>query len=136
LDESIFPKFPFGFGLSYTSFSYANLSLSKKVMNMRDSIAVSFTLTNTGKIAGAEVVQLYLHNKRASVVMPVKALKDFQKIMLQPGESKKIQFNINKEKLSFYNANLKWDAEPTDFDLMIGSSSEDIRLKESFELKK
>jgi beta-glucosidase len=105
-------------------------------MNMRDSIAVSFTLTNKGKIAGAEVVQLYLHNKRASVVMPVKALKDFQKIMLQPGESKKIKFNINKEKLSFYNANLKWDAEPTDFDLMIGSSSEDIRLKESFELKK
>jgi beta-glucosidase len=82
------------------------------------------------------VVQLYLHNKRASVVMPVKALKDFQKIMLQPGESKKIQFNINKEKLSFYNAHLKWDAEPTDFDLMIGASSDDIRLKESFELKK
>jgi beta-glucosidase len=136
LDESIFPKFPFGFGLSYTSFSYANLSLSKKVMNMRDSIAVSFTLTNTGKIAGAEVVQLYLHNKRASVVMPVKALKDFQKIMLQPGESKKIQFNINKEKLSFYNVNLKWDVEAADFDLMIGASSEDIRLKESFELKK
>ena len=110
LDESIFPKFPFGFGLSYTSFSYANLALSKKAMNMKDSIAVSFTLTNTGKIAGAEVVQLYLHNKRASVVMPVKALKDFQKIMLQPGESKKIQFNINKEKLSFYNANLKWES--------------------------
>jgi beta-glucosidase len=68
--------------------------------------------------------------------MPVKALKDFQKIMLQPGESKKIKFNINKEKLSFYNANLKWDAEPTDFDLMIGSSSADIKLMDSFELKK
>jgi beta-glucosidase len=136
LDESIFPKFPFGFGLSYTTFAYSNLALSKKAMNMKDSIAVSFTLTNTGQQAGEEVVQLYLHNKRASVVMPVKALKDFQKIMLQPGESKKIKFNINKEKLSFYNANLKWDAEPTDFDLMIGSSSEDLRLKESFELKK
>jgi beta-glucosidase len=136
LDESIFPKFPFGFGLSYTTFAYSNLALSKNTMNMKDSIAVSFTLTNTGQHAGEEVVQLYLHNKRASVVMPVKALKDFQKIMLQPGESKKIKFNINKEKLSFYNANLKWDAEPTDFDLMIGSSSEDIRLKESFELKK
>ena len=61
---------------------------------------------------------------------------NFEKDMLQPGESKKIKFNINKEKLSFYNANLKWDAEPTDFDLMIGSSSEDLRLKESFELKK
>ena len=68
--------------------------------------------------------------------MPVKALKDFKKIMLMPGESKKIQFNINKEKLSFFNSNLKWDSEPTDFELMIGSSSEDIRLKTSFELKK
>jgi beta-glucosidase len=136
LDESIFPKFPFGFGLSYTNFSYTNLVLSNKNMNMKDSISVSFTLTNTGKIAGEEVAQLYLHNKHASVVMPVKALKDFKKIMLTPGESKKIQFNINKEKLSFFNSNLKWDAEPTDFELMIGSSSEDIRLQASFELKK
>ncbi|MCX6331362.1 MAG: beta-glucosidase BglX [Bacteroidetes bacterium] len=136
LDESIFPKFPFGYGLSYTNFSYTNLVLSNKNMNMKDSILVSFTLTNTGKIAGEEVAQFYLHNKHASVVMPVKALKDFKKIMLMPGESKKIQFNINKEKLSFFNSNLKWDAEPTDFELMIGSSSEDIRLKANFELKK
>ena len=136
LDESIFPKFPFGYGLSYTNFSYTNLVLSNKNMNMKDSILVSFTLTNTGKMAGEEVAQLYLHNKHASVVMPVKALKDFKKIMLMPGESKKIQFNINKEKLSFFNSNLKWDSEPTDFELMIGSSSEDIRLKTSFELKK
>ena len=136
LDESIFPKFPFGFGLSYTNFSYTNLVLSNKNMNMKDSILVSFTLTNTGKIAGEEVAQLYLHNKHASVVMPVKALKDFKKIMLMPGERKKIQFKVNKEKLSFFNSNLKWDAEPTDFELMIGSSSEDIRLQASFELKK
>jgi beta-glucosidase len=136
IDESIFPKFPFGFGLSYTNFTYSNLVLSNKVMKMKDSIIVSFTLTNSGKLAGEEVVQLYLHNKHASVVMPVKALKDFQKIMLQPGESKKIQFYINKEKLSFFNSKLEWDAEPTDFELMIGASSEDIRLKENFELKK
>ncbi|MGI9137931.1 MAG: glycoside hydrolase family 3 N-terminal domain-containing protein [Sediminibacterium sp.] len=136
IDESIFPKFPFGFGLSYTNFTYSNLVLSNKVMKMKDSIAVSFTLTNSGKLAGEEVVQLYLHNKHASVVMPVKALKDFQKILLQPGESKKIQFYINKEKLSFFNSKLEWDAEPTDFELMIGASSEDIRLKENFELKK
>ena len=136
LDESIFPKFPFGFGLSYTTFSYSNLVLSKKIMNMKDSISVSFTLTNSGKLSGEEVVQLYLCNKHASVVMPVKALKDFQKIMLHAGESKIIHFNINKEKLSFFNANLKWDAEATDFELMIGSSSADIRLMENFELKK
>ena len=105
-------------------------------MQMKDTISVTFTLTNSGKLAGEEVVQLYLHHKHASVVMPVKALKDFQKIMLQPGESKKIHFTINKEKLSFYNSNLKWDAEPTEIELMIGSSSEDIRLKEIIALKR
>lgn len=136
IDETIYPKFPFGFGLSYTNFTYSNLELSSKTMHMKDKITATFTLTNSGKLAGEEVVQLYLHHKYASVVMPVKALKDFQKIMLQPGESKKIQFTIDKEKLSFYNASLKWDAEPTDVELMIGASSEDIRLKETFELKK
>ena len=136
IDETIYPKFPFGYGLSYTNFTYSNLELSSKTMQMKDTISVTFTLTNSGKLAGEEVVQLYLHHKHASVVMPVKALKDFQKIMLQPGESKKIHFTINKEKLSFYNSNLKWDAEPTEIELMIGSSSEDIRLKEIFALKR
>ena len=136
IDETIYPKFPFGYGLSYTNFTYSNLELSSKTMQMKDTISVTFTLTNSGKLAGEEVVQLYLHHKHASVVMPVKALKDFQKIMLQPGESKKIHFTINKEKLSFYNSNLKWDAEPTEIELMIGSSSEDIRLKEIIALKR
>ena len=136
IDETIFPKFPFGYGLSYTNFTYSNLVLSSKEMQMKDAISATFTLTNTGKWAGEEVVQLYIHHKHASVVMPVKALKDFQKIMLQPGESKKVHFTINKEKLSFYNSNLKWDAEPTEIELMIGSSSEDIRLKEAVALKK
>ena len=136
IDETIYTKFPFGYCLSYTNFTYSNLELSSKTMQMKDTISVTFTLTNSGKLAGEEVVQLYLHHKHASVVMPVKALKDFQKIMLQPGESKKIHFTINKEKLSFYNSNLKWDAEPTEIELMIGSSSEDIRLKEIFALKR
>ena len=94
IDETIYPKFPFGYGLSYTNFTYSNLELSSKTMQMKDTISVTFTLTNSGKLAGEEVVQLYLHHKHASVVMPVKALKDFQKIMLQPGESKKIHFII------------------------------------------
>ena len=135
LDESIYPKFPFGFGLSYTTFSYTNLLLSNNSINEKDSIEVTFDLTNTGKYAGEEVVQLYLHNRYASVVSPVKALKDFKKVFLNPGETKKIRFNINKEKLSYFNTQLNWIANPGEFDLMIGSSSEDIRLKNKFELK-
>ena len=103
-------------------------------MKSGDKIEVSFNLTNSGKYDGAEVVQLYLRDKTASLVRPVKELKDFQKINLKAGETKSVKFIIDKEKLSFYNQNLEWQAEPGEFDLMIGSSSADIRLKDSFEL--
>ncbi|MFT3677868.1 MAG: glycoside hydrolase family 3 N-terminal domain-containing protein [Chitinophagaceae bacterium] len=134
IDESIYPKFEFGYGLSYTSFAYTNLKLNKKEMKKADSIVVTMDIANTGSYAGEEVVQLYLRDRVGSVVRPVKELKDFKKLSLQPGEKKTIRFVISKEKLSFYNARLKWDAEPGDFDLMIGSSSADIRLKDSFRL--
>lgn len=134
IDESIYPKFEFGYGLSYTSFEYSNLKLNKKEMKKADSIVVTMDVANTGRYAGEEVVQLYLRDRVGSVVRPVKELKDFKKLLLQPGEKKTIRFVIGKEKLSFYNAKLKWDAEPGDFDLMIGSSSADIRLKDSFSL--
>ncbi|MDP4207374.1 MAG: beta-glucosidase BglX [Bacteroidota bacterium] len=129
------PKFPFGYGLSYTSFKYSDLKLSSSQMDSNGTIDVSFTLTNTGKYAGEEVAQLYLRDQVASVVRPVKELKDFQKLMLKPGESKIIHFTIDKQKLSFYNNKLEWVAEPGTFDLMIGSSSADIRLKDKFELQ-
>lgn len=103
-------------------------------MGPRGTIDVSFTLSNTGKYSGEEVVQLYLKDVVASVVRPVKELKDFKKIFLQPGESKIVTFKIDKEKLSFYNQKLQWITEPGDFSIMIGSSSADIRLKQSFEL--
>ncbi len=134
LDLSIHPKYEFGYGLSYTTFQYSDLQMSKKKMKETEKIDVSMKLTNTGKYAGEEVVQLYLRDKVGSVVRPVKELKDFQKIKLQPGESKNIHFTIDKQKLSFYNDKLQWIAEPGEFNLMIGSSSEDIRLKEAFEL--
>lgn len=134
IDESIYPKFEFGYGLSYTSFEYTNLKLNRKEMKKADSIVVTMDITNTGSYAGEEVVQLYLRDRVGSVVRPVKELKDFKKLSLQPGEKKTIRFVISREKLSFYNAKLKWDAEPGDFDLMIGSSSADIRLKDSFRL--
>lgn len=128
------PKFPFGYGLSYTTFNYTDLQLSKKVMKKNETITVSFTLTNTGKFDGEEVVQLYLKDQMGSVVRPVKELRDFQKVFLKAGASQKITFTIDKEKLAFYNAKLEWAPEPGGFEVQLGSSSADIRLKDSFEL--
>ena len=136
LDLSIYPKYEFGYGLSYTTFKYSNLHLDKKSMQADGHIDVSVTISNTGKFAGEEIVQLYLRDLVGSIVRPVKDLKDFKKIHLNVGESKTIQFVIDKEKLSFYNQKSEWVAEPGDFDVMIGASSEDIRLKDSFELLK
>ena len=135
-DESIYPKYEFGFGLSYTSFQYSNLQLNRKKLKANEKIEVAVTITNTGKYDGEEIVQLYLKDRVGSIVRPVLELKDFQKIQLKVGASKTIQFIIDKEKLSFYNQQLQWVAEPGKFDLMIGASSRDIRLKDEFELVK
>jgi len=120
--------------LSYTTFSYADLKLSKTNMKDSETIEVSATITNTGKYAGEEVVQLYLQDKFGSVVRPIMELRDFQKIKLNPGESRTVKFVIDKEKLSFFNSDLQWVAEPGAFEVMIGSSSTDIKLKSTFEL--
>ena len=136
IDLSNSPKFPFGYGLSYTTFNYSDLKLSKKKMKKNETIEVTANITNTGKYAGDEVVQLYLRDKVGSVVRPIKELKGFEKIKLNVGETKTVKFVIDNQKLSFYNDQLQFDSEPGDFDLMIGSSSEDIRLKDSFELVK
>ena len=128
------PKFPFGYGLSYTTFNYSDLQLSKKVMKKNETITVSFTLTNSGKFDGEEVVQLYLKDQVGSVVRPVKELRDFQKVFLKARASQKITFTIDKEKLAFYNAKLEWTPEPGTFEVQLGSSSTDIRLKDNFEL--
>jgi len=128
------PKFPFGYGLSYTKFNYSDLKLSSTKIKSNETIKVSFTLSNVGKVAGEEVAQLYLKDKFGSVVRPVLELRDFQKVKLNAGESKTIEFTIDKEKLSFYNNKLEWTTEPGDFELMIGSSSADIKLRSDFEL--
>jgi beta-glucosidase len=129
------PKFPFGYGLSYTTFAYSDLKLSKSVIRKNETLEVSFTVANNGKVNGEEVVQLYLNDKVASLVRPVKELKDFQKIKLEAGQRKTITFTINNDKLSFYHNDLELKSEPGEFDVMVGSSSEDIRLKSTFELK-
>ncbi|HRG18265.1 MAG TPA: glycoside hydrolase family 3 N-terminal domain-containing protein [Flavobacterium lutivivi] len=134
IDSPNSPKFPFGYGLSYTSFQYADLKLSKSTISKNEQIVVTMNLTNTGKYDGAEVVQLYIKDKFGSVVRPVKELKDFQKVFLKAGETKNITFTIDNSKLSFYNDKLVFDSEAGEFELMIGTSSEDIRLNANFEL--
>ena len=128
------PKFPFGYGLSYTSFTYTDLKLSKNKINRNEEIAVSLKITNSGKMAGEEVVQLYLRDRFASIVRPVKELKGFNKIALQAGETREVKFIINNETISFYNNNIELISEAGEFDVMVGSSSEDIRLNSEFEL--
>jgi beta-glucosidase len=130
------PRYPFGFGLSYTTFGYSDLKISASIMKENETIDISFSLTNNGTYAGEEVAQFYLRDKVASVSRSIRELKGFRKVILQPGESKTIHFTVNKEKLSFYNSKLEWVAEPGEFDIMIGSSSSDIRLKGLIELTK
>ena len=133
-DLSIYPKYEFGYGLSYSTFVYSNMLMSKKKMNVNDQIEVSVTITNTGQYDGEEIVQLYLRDLVGSIARPVEELKDFKKIKLQAGQGKTVKFVIDREKLSFYNQKLQWVAEPGEFDLMIGASSRDIRLRDTFEL--
>ena len=128
------PKFPFGYGLSYTTFKYSGLKLSKTKIKRDETMEVSLNVSNTGKAAGEEVVQLYLRDKTGSVVRPVMELKDFRKIRLNAGETKTVVFVIDSEKLSFYNQNLEYGPEEGEITLMIGASSADIRLSSDFEL--
>jgi beta-glucosidase len=128
------PKYAFGHGLSYTTFGYSNLKFNKKSMQKNETIIVSFDLQNTGKYAGEEVAELYLRQMVAQPLRPIKELKGFQKVMLQPGETKTITFTIDKEKLAFYNEQLERITQPGEFRLMIGSASDDIRLQDSFSL--
>jgi len=127
LDECNTPLFPFGYGLSYTSFGYSDVSVSNAKPAGNTSIEASVTLTNNGKYDGAEVVQLYIRDLVGSNTRPVKELKGFQKIYLKAGESKKVTFSISQEDLKFYNNELKYDWEAGDFDIMIGTSSSEVK---------
>lgn len=128
------PQYPFGFGLSYSDFEYADLKQDRQKIAGQDKLTVSLKVSNKGQLAGDELVQLYLRDRVASVVRPVKELRGFRRIHLQPGQTRELSFVIEREQLSFFNERLQWAAEPGDFDLMIGASSADIRLRSSFEL--
>ncbi len=127
LDVSNDPLYPFGFGLSYTSFTYSEISLSAGTMKQGGSVTANITVTNTGKREGKEVVQLYIRDLVGSVTRPVKELKGFQKIILKPGESKTVSFTLSVNDLKFYNGDLKFVAEPGDFKIFIGGNSRDLK---------
>ena len=123
------PLFPFGFGLSYTSFEYSKLAFDKQRINQNESTSVRFTVTNTGNYDGDEVVQLYIRDLFASVARPVLELKGFQRIHLKKGESKEVSFQITPEMLTMLNGQMERVVEPGDFRIMAGTSSNDIRLR-------
>ena len=127
MDECNTPLYPFGYGLSYTQFSYGDLSVSTPNPKGNQTIQASVTVTNTGNYDGAEVVQLYIRDMVGSITRPVKELKGFQKIFLKKGETKKVTFNISPEELKFYNSSLKYDWEAGAFEIMIGTNSEEVQ---------
>jgi beta-glucosidase len=133
LDVPNTPLYPFGYGLSYTTFEYSDIRLSDSEMQMDGSLHASVTVTNTGERSGEEVVQLYIRQLVGSLTRPVKELKGFEKIALEPGESREVSFSLDWEDLAFYNADNEFRAEPGEFHLFIGTNSEKVR-KTSFVL--
>ncbi len=133
-DEKNSPLFPFGFGLSYTHFEYSQVQLSATTLNRGESITASVEVKNTGAVKGKEVVQLYLQDPYASSIRPIKELKGFQMVDLEPGERKEVRFTITEADLKFYTAKQEWAAESGTFYLFIGSNST-IKEKQRFTLK-
>lgn len=129
IDSPNTPRYAFGHGLSYTSFSYGGLALSKPSMRKGEQATVSFRLTNTGTRAGEEVAQFYIRDRVASIVRPVMELKGFQKVKLEPGESRTLSFTVDRDTLSFHNGKGERVLEPGAFELMVGSASDAIRLR-------
>jgi beta-glucosidase len=128
------PLYPFGYGLSYTSFSYSDIELSNSAIDVSGRLTATVNITNTGKLDGEEVVQLYIRDLVGSVTRPVKELKGFKKLLIKAGETKTVSFTISKDELSFYRQDMSWGCEPGQFELYIGGSSADVK-KSSFELK-
>lgn len=129
------PLYPFGFGLSYTTFEYGDFQLSAQEMEAGDTLKVKIPVTNTGEVKGKEVVQLYLRDLVASITRPVLELKGFKLIELAPGETKEVEFSVTEEMLEFYSADEKWEAEPGEFQIFVGGNSRDLKSAD-FILKK
>ena len=134
VDSPVAPLYPFGHGLSYTTFEYGDLSISPQTATMGEEIEISFSLKNKGEIPGEEVVQLYIHDKFASSPRPIKELKGYHRLALSPGESRRLTFQMKADQCAFYNSDLNLVLEPGIIEVMLGSSSEDIRLFGTFEI--
>ncbi len=134
--KNVAVQFPFGFGLSYTQFAYSNLKLASKTLKDTDGLELSVDISNTGKVAGKEIVQLYIHDKVSKLVRPYKELKGFAKVSLNPGESKTVHFKLDFRSFAFYHPSHKrWVTEDGEFDLLIGASASDIRLQDTLTLE-
>lgn len=135
IDSANTPRYAFGHGLSYTTFGYSKLALDKSTVQQGGKATLSLDVENKGKVAGTEIVQLYVRDMVASIVRPVKELKGFAKVSLKPGERRRVTFTIDQDTLAFFNGELKWGAEPGEFRLMVGSASDDIRQETTLMLK-
>jgi beta-glucosidase len=131
LFDEVKPLFPFGFGLSYTTFKLENVRLERKKIRINGSTQVLVDVTNTGQRAGSEVVQMYIRDQISSVTRPIKELKGFQKVWLEAGETKTVALEITPELLAFYDVNMQYGVEPGDFDIMVGNSSRDEDLQKT-----
>jgi beta-glucosidase len=132
--EKVTPLYPFGHGLSFTIFEYADLSINRAQVTEGEIIEISFKLMNSGSVAGDEVAQLYIHDEFATSPRPVKELKGYVRQSLQPGEACKVTFHLSVDQLAFYDEDLNLVVEPGKIEVMVGSSSEDIRLQGDFEI--
>ncbi len=128
--------FPFGFGLSYTTFEYSDLKLNKKTMQDTSTVTATFNVKNTGAVAGAEIAQLYVADKESTIFRPVQELKGFQKVWLEPGETKEVSITLDKRAFAFFNVNTNdWCVESGKFDILVGASSRDIKLQATLTVK-
>lgn len=128
MDECNTPLYPFGYGLSYSKFGYSDVAVSSANPSGNQTVQASVTVTNNGNFDGSEVVQLYIRDVVGGrATRPVKELKGFQKVFLKKGESRKVTFNITPEDLKYYDNSLKFDYESGDYDIMIGTSSSDVK---------
>jgi beta-glucosidase len=127
--DDVTPLYPFGFGLSYTTFAFKNVRLAKSKIKRNASAQVLVDVTNTGRRQGAEVVQMYIRDRISSVTRPIKELKGFKKVSLEPGQTQTVALDITPESLAFYDVNMKYVVEPGGFDILVGNSSRDEDLQ-------
>jgi beta-glucosidase len=135
-ENHIQPQYPFGYGLSYTTFAYSDLKIAPPQLNGNNHVTVSFTVTNTGNLAGAEIAELYVGQQNPPITRPIKELKGFQKVFLDPGASQKVSLELDQRSVAYFNTTIhQWDGLPGTYNVLVGASSQDIRLSDQFLVK-